>query len=111
MSTQDRIRFMRVIVFFDLPVVTAQERKAYRVFRKFLLKEGFLMIQKSVYSKLSIDDAHTQSIIQRLRKNRPPAGLVQALKVTEKQYSSMEYIVGKHGVQSELDTIEDFVVL
>ena len=44
-------RFMRVIVFFDLPTLTLEDKKEYRNFRKFLLKRGFAMMQESVYSK------------------------------------------------------------
>ena len=44
-------RFMRIIVMFDLPVVTSVERQEYTKFRKFLLKSGFIMMQESVYTK------------------------------------------------------------
>ena len=36
-------RFMRVLVFFDLPVVTGENKREYRRFRKYLLKNGFLL--------------------------------------------------------------------
>ena len=45
-------RFMRVLVLFDLPVLTGDQRREYARFRKFLLKSGFLMLQESVYCKL-----------------------------------------------------------
>ena len=45
---QDTRRFMRMLVFFDLPVVTKSERRAYTVFRRFLLNDGYDMIQFSV---------------------------------------------------------------
>ena len=106
-----RVRFMRLVVFFDLPVKTAQQRKDYRIFRKFLIKEGFLMLQESVYAKLAINDANANSIIARLRKNRPPKGLVQVLKVTERQYETMVYITGNRGDCEEVDTMEELLVL
>ena len=40
---------MRVIVFFDLPTQTLEDKREYRKFRKFLIKKGVLMIQESVY--------------------------------------------------------------
>ena len=43
---------MRVLIMFDLPVVTAHERKEYARFRKYLLKSGFMMLQESVYCRL-----------------------------------------------------------
>ncbi|WP_281655431.1 CRISPR-associated endonuclease Cas2 [Eggerthella sinensis] len=102
---------MRVFVFFDLPVETAAQRKEYRLFRKYLVKEGFLMLQESVYAKLVVNDAQAGAAIARLRQRRPPAGLVQALKVTEKQFASMEFITGVRSPYSEVDTLEGFVVL
>ena len=44
---------MRVLIFFDLPVKTVAERKAYATFRKNLLREGFIMVQESVYSRIA----------------------------------------------------------
>ena len=44
-------RYMRTLVFFDLPTLTASERKAAAMFRKALIKDGFLMLQESVYCK------------------------------------------------------------
>ena len=43
---------MRTIVFFDLPNIYAKDRRNYLKFRKFLLNEGFIMMQESVYSKI-----------------------------------------------------------
>ena len=111
MSARERIRDMRVFVFFDLPVDTAAQRKEYRLFRKYLVKEGFLMLQESVYAKLVVNDAQANAAIVRLRQHRPPAGLVQALKVTEKQFAAMEFITGARQSYSEIDTLEGFVVL
>ena len=101
---------MRVIVFFDLPVLTAAERRAYRQFRKYLVKAGFLMMQESVYVKLAQNAGIADSIIGNLRKNKPKEGLVQILRVTEKQYAKMEYLVGKKSSEV-LDTDERLVVL
>ena len=52
---------MRVLVFFDLPVITAENRRAYVKFRKFLLKNGFLMLQESVYCKLALNGTAVNS--------------------------------------------------
>lgn len=87
-------RFMRVIVFFDLPVKTAKDKREYSHFRKFLIKNGFIMVQESVYSKLALNQTNANGICENVKKNKPSAGLVQMLTVTEKQYSKMEYVVG-----------------
>ncbi|MBQ2902148.1 MAG: CRISPR-associated endonuclease Cas2 [Agathobacter sp.] len=101
---------MRVIVFFDLPVVTGEERKAYIQFRKFLLKSGFMMVQESVYCKLALNGSTVNSIIDNVRRNSPEKGLIQILTITEKQYSKMDMIIGD--VKSEiLDSDERLVIL
>lgn len=102
---------MRLLVFFDLPVQTAKQRKDYRIFRKFLLKDGYLQLQESVYSKLVINDGVAGRAVSRLRKNRPPAGLVQVMRVSEAAYATMEYITGDEPAHEEVDTIEELVVL
>lgn len=101
---------MRVIVFFDLPVITGTQRQAYTRFRKFLLKNGFMMIQESVYCKLALNTTVVHGIVDNVYKNSPAEGLVQLLTVTEKQYAKMEYIIGEN--RSEiLDSDERLVIL
>ena len=95
-------RFMRVIVFFDLPTDTAADRRNYSKFRKSLIKNGFIMLQQSVYAKLSLNYTQTEQIIKEVKQNRPEKGLVQILSVTEKQFSKMEMISG----QSETNIID-----
>ena len=101
---------MRVIVFFDLPVLTDKNRKEYRAFRKFLIKSGFLMVQESVYCKLAQNATVADTIQENVRKNKPTAGLVQLLRVTEKQYAKMEFIVGKSN-SKVLDSDERLVII
>lgn len=85
---------MRILVFFDLPVVSKVERRAYAIFRRFLLNDGYDMIQFSVYGRiLNGTDAETKHI-KRLVDNLPPAGSVRVLTVTEKQFASMKMLVG-----------------
>lgn len=85
---------MRVIVFFDLPTETAADRREYRVFRKFLIKSGFIMVQNSVYSKLALNQTVAEAVMSRVRQHKPPKGLVQMISITEKQYQRMEYVLG-----------------
>ena len=103
-------RYMRVLVFFDLPVLTKEERRAYTKFRKFLIKNGFLMVQESVYCKLALNSTAVKAIVEQVHKNSPAEGVVQLLTVTEKQYAKMDLIIGD--VKSEvLDTDERLVIL
>lgn len=86
---------MRVIVFFDLPVETLENKAAYRKFRKFLIKKGFIMMQESVYSKIALNQTVANAIADAVRANKPDEGLVQMLTITEKQYARIEYVVGE----------------
>ena len=79
---------------FDLPTLTVQNRRDYIHFRKYLIENGFFMMQESVYCKLAQNATAANTIIANVKKNKPEVGLVQALKVTEKQYASIEFIVG-----------------
>ncbi|MCI7678567.1 CRISPR-associated endonuclease Cas2 [Streptococcus orisratti] len=88
-------RYMRMILMFDMPTDTAEERKAYRKFRKFLLSEGFIMHQFSIYSKLLLNNSASTAMIARLKENNPKKGSITLLTVTEKQFSRMIYLNGK----------------
>ena len=101
---------MRLIVMFDLPVETAKDRREYYLFRKFLIKGGFLMMQESVYCKLTQNASAMESVIDSVYRNKPPKGSVIALKVTEKQYAKMEYVVGDAS-SDVLNTDENLVFL
>lgn len=101
---------MRVLVFFDLPVITEENRRAYRKFRKFLLKNGFLMLQESAYCKLALNSTAVRTIVDNVHKNKPEEGLIQLLTVTEKQYAKMDIIIGN--IKNEiLDSDERLVIL
>lgn len=101
---------MRVLVFFDLPVLTEANRRDYRIFRKYLIKAGFMMIQESVYCKLAQNGSVADAMVENIKKNKPSEGLVQVLRVTEKQYNKMDFIVGEN-TGDVLSTDERLVIL
>lgn len=78
-------RFMRMIVFFDLPTLTIEEKRDYRCFRKLLIKNGFIMLQESVYCKMITSPSVENSVKNLIYKNKPAEGVVQILTITEKQ--------------------------
>ena len=84
------LRFMRLLVFFDLPMQTDKNRLEYNRFRKFLIKSGFIMMQKSVYTKLVINNVTSLAVKKTVREHLPPEGLVEMLEITERQFSSIE---------------------
>lgn len=103
-------RYMRVLVFFDLPMLSSEDRKAYTRFRKFLINDGYMMLQESVYCKLAMNQNAANALILRLKQNKPSAGLVQALVITEKQFANIELIIGDKS-NDIINTSERMVVL
>ncbi len=95
---------------FDLPTITMEDRRNYRLFRKTLIKNGFIMLQESVYCKMMTSPSVEQSVKSLIKKAKPPAGIVQTLVVTEKQYSKMEYVVGK-SISDVIDSEERILIL
>ncbi|WP_338122459.1 CRISPR-associated endonuclease Cas2 [Anoxybacillus flavithermus] len=88
-------KFMRLLVFFDLPVITNREKRHYRKFRAFLLNEGYDMLQFSVYSRICNGHESADKHLNRLKRNLPPKGSVRAMIVTEKQYAKMQFLLGE----------------
>lgn len=86
---------MWLIVLFDLPNDNKQMRKDYAHFRKFLLNNGFTMMQYSVYMRHSSSDENAQVHIKRTQLNLPPTGEVRIIKITDKQFSRIEVFYGK----------------
>lgn len=85
---------MELLCFFDLPVETGKDRRNYRLFRKFLVKNGFIMIEESVYVRMVINGNSRRALEESVRRNKPPKGLVALMAVTEKQFANMEMITG-----------------
>lgn len=92
---------MRLIVLFDLPVNTKANRKRYQQFHKFLVKDGYTMMQFSVYSRIADGLDGIEKHLGRLRANTPSKGNIRVMTVTEKQYSSMLFLVGKPSAQEK----------
>lgn len=103
--------FMRAIVFFDLPVDTPKSRKRYATFRKWLIGNGYMMLQYSVYSKLFNNRDAVKKHLLRLRRNVPHVGSIRVMVVTEKQYARMEIIVGGRTRQEETVTTDPLLIL
>lgn len=87
-------KFMRMMVFFDLPASTKTERGNAARFRTGLLNDGYYMMQWSVYSRICKGLANVAKHSQRLKCMLPPRGSIRLLVVTEKQFADMEILVG-----------------
>ena len=85
---------MRLLVFFDLPVQEKLERREAAQFRNFLLKDGFYMVQYSVYCRICSNVEAAKTHEQRILRNLPHHGSVRLMIVTDKQYGDMRILLG-----------------
>lgn len=83
---------MWMMVMFDLPTETHSQRKSAAKFRKFLLDEGFEMVQFSVYVQFTGTWENSQKFVRAIKKNNPQYGDVNILFFTDKQFSNIIHI-------------------
>jgi CRISPR-associated protein Cas2 len=94
-------------VAFDLPVLSKEQRKAATQFRNFLLKDGYLMIQYSVYARATVTHSRMQTHLRRLKKNIPPEGSVRAIYVTQAQWERSFVMYGKPAKKAAPESIPE----
>lgn len=102
---------MRLLCMFDLPVDTADEKRAYRTFRIKLIKEGFTMIQYSVYMRVCPNREYLERLEVRIKKFTPKNGNVRLLYVTEKQYADMKLLVGNRSTAETAIGTERLIII
>ena len=83
---------MWMMVMFDLPTETHSQRKSAAKFRKFLLDEGFEMVQFSVYVQFTGTWESSQKFVRAIKKNNPQYGDINILFFTDKQFSNIIHI-------------------
>lgn len=99
-------KFMRIIVFFDLPVKKKNERKAAAKFRKFLIDDGYHMVQFSVYSRICNGMDAVNKHASRLNLNIPDKGSIRMMVVTEKQYEDIRILLGHSTIDDTSSSTE-----
>lgn len=102
---------MRLIVFFDLPVESRENRIAYSSFRKFLIKQGYLMMQYSIYTKIFNNQEAIENHLKILSKKVPNEGSIRAMMVTEKQYSKIVVLLGTKTLAEERENMNSIIEL
>lgn len=86
---------MWVFAMFDLPVDSKDARRQYTRFRKVLLKQGFMMLQYSVYARYVRSEEAEQVYRRVVRASLPPEGQVRLISVTDRQFGKMDIFFGK----------------
>ncbi len=95
---------MRVMIIFDLPVISKKERRLATGFRNFLLDDGFEMLQYSVYTRLCADRDNAYTHLNRIKKAAPSNGSIRILMLTEKQFVDMYVVTGEKSAQEIKNT-------
>ena len=96
-----------LVVAFDLPVLTKSQRKCATGFRKFLLDDGFQMIQFSVYARPCVSFARTETHVARVRGALPDEGSVRVIFVTRAQWENSYVIHGSPAKVSSPESMPD----
>lgn len=103
-------QFMRMIVFFDLPVTTKAKRKAANEFRLFLKRDGYIMLQLSVYTRVVRGRDMLEKHYKRLCAHLPNEGSVRCLEVTEKQFAGMKVLLGEKSTREKKVNAEQLLL-
>jgi CRISPR-associated protein Cas2 len=90
-----------MVVMFDLPTATPEDRKRYTVFRKMLVEDGYRMLQFSVYGRHCASEENAVAHEKRVVRALPPRGHVRILMITEKQFARMKTFYGKKSRKTE----------
>lgn len=95
-------RCMWVLTMFDLPTDTKAARRAYTLFRKKLLQDGFTQMQYSVYIRHCASEENAEVHVQRVERMLPADGEVRLIAITDKQFERMRVFWGKKRRKTEL---------
>lgn len=103
-------KFMRILVFFDLPVQTKKQRRIATQFRNALLKDGYHMVQYSVYARVCFGNDAVEKHLKRLEGMKPDDGAARILILTEKQYENMIILIGDKSPDDESPAYEQISI-
>ena len=105
-------REMRMIVIFDIPTLTKEQRRTYTEFRDNILRDGFIMIQYSVYSRFCRNDTEYLKLLRRIKTYAPrDIGETRVFKMTEKQYQNMAIFSSTQKADEKLLSSNPLVII
>ncbi len=91
LSRLNQYRILWIFVFFDLPTNTKKDRREHALFRKRLLKDGFTMMQYSIYVRHCSSRENADVHIRRVKSFLAPKGEIIIFTLTDKQFGLMEF--------------------
>ena len=102
---------MKLFCMFDLPMNNKKEQRAYRRFRKQIIRQGFVMMQYSIYVKTCSNRDMVESAKCRVKAISPKDGNVRLMEVTENQYMNIELVVGTESIREKMANKNGLIVL
>ncbi len=100
---------MRLLLLFDLPSIESYEKKEYLIFRKTLLRNGYMMMQFSVYMKCVNTQTKIDQEVLKLKKYIPKNGNIRIIAVTEQQYQNMYILLGNKKINEIYNNTERYI--
>lgn len=94
---------------FDLPTKTKKDKKRYHWFHDELAKEGYMMLQYSVYGKIfsSAESANLgKKRIKDFVAKNIKQGNIRILLFTDKQFENMDIIIGEKSVEEKHEPVQ-----
>lgn len=104
-----KYNYMRIIIMYDLPNNNSDENKDYTKFRKNLIKNGYIMMQFSVYIKCLNVKTKFKNEVKKISKFIPPQGNIRVLSITEKQYQDIIYLNGESNINEKVNNTQRYI--
>ena len=84
-----------ILLMFDLPAQTSEDKREYTNFRKNLRRQGFLQLQESCYLKLIRNISSVDQNLSNLKKVIPATGNVSVLPMNLNDFKGMQCLLGE----------------
>lgn len=102
------MRQMRIILMYDIYDDNSRESNS---FRNNLIKNGYYMIQYSIYVKVIPSYSQYSSEKQKISKFLPKSANVRLILLSEKQYQEIELIKGNYSKNEIINNCGRYIKL
>ncbi len=111
MNNYNPREFMRILLMYDLPSISSFDHHQYSKFHRFIVKNGYDMINFSVYVKVTKSLFEANKQITYLKKNLPNQGNIRVLTLTNKQYENMLILQGEQTIKEKYVGHKNLIIL
>ena len=101
---------MRILVLLN-PTNKRGTKAEYTELRKFLVKDGYILLQSEVFIRITNNRKGAEKHLNRIRNYIPSTGTVRIIRLTEKQFCNMGLYQNEEDLQEKIVGINDFIAL